>query len=112
MLSLRSLSMLLMAMLFLASCKQQEKSANAPAEAPSQAYDYALVLHGGAGYMNFENLPEERQGPFMQALDSALQLGLDLLDGGGSSLDAVEAVSAGALPLGVAVEIEGIFEIE
>jgi beta-aspartyl-peptidase (threonine type) len=68
-------------------------------KAPSEASDdqdtpleYALVLHGGAGNMNFQNLPEEFQLKFKHALDSALQLGLDVLKEGGSSLDAVEVV--------------------
>ncbi len=56
------------------------------------AYEYALVLHGGAGSMNFENLPEPRQQQYKHALDSALQLGLDLLKKGGASIDAVEVV--------------------
>jgi beta-aspartyl-peptidase (threonine type) len=42
--------------------------------------------------MNFQNLPEESQVKFKHALDSALQLGLDILEEGGSSLDAVEVV--------------------
>jgi len=54
--------------------------------------DYALVLHGGAGSMNFENVPEEFQIKFKHSLDSALQLGLDLLNKGGASIDAVEVV--------------------
>ncbi|MCP4313917.1 MAG: isoaspartyl peptidase/L-asparaginase [Bacteroidetes bacterium] len=55
-------------------------------------YEYALVLHGGAGYMNFENVPEERRVVFKHSLDSALQLGLALLDRGGTSIEAVEVV--------------------
>jgi beta-aspartyl-peptidase (threonine type) len=54
--------------------------------------EYALVLHGGAGSMNFENLPEPDRIQYMSALDSALQLGLGVLEAGGSSLDAVESV--------------------
>ena len=54
------------------------------------AYEYALVLHGGAGSMNFENLPEPRQQQYKHALDSALQLGLDLLKKGEASIHAVE----------------------
>jgi len=57
-----------------------------------EPYDYALVLHGGAGSMNFESMPPERQKLYMDPLDSALQIGLEILETGGSSLDAVEAV--------------------
>lgn len=56
------------------------------------AYEYALVLHGGAGSMNFENVPEPFQLLFKNSLDSALQLGLDILEEGGSCIDVVEVV--------------------
>lgn len=61
---------------------------------PSQpaGYEYALVLHGGAGSMNFVNLPEPARYKYESALDTALQIGLDLLKNGGKSIDAVEAV--------------------
>lgn len=62
------------------------------AEIQSVAYEYALVLHGGAGSMNFENVPELFQKLFKNSLDSALQLGLDILKEGGSCIDAVEVV--------------------
>ena len=55
----------------------------------TKAYEYALVLHGGAGYMNFQNVPEEAQEMFEHALDSALQLGLDLRDDLGPRVIAV-----------------------
>ncbi len=49
-----------------------------------EPYEYALVLHGGAGNMNFQSVPEPYQEMFKHALDSALQLGLDELKGGWS----------------------------
>jgi len=73
-------------------------SCNAPGDkaatitADPDPYEYALVLHGGAGNMNFQNVPEHRQDMFKHALDSALQLGLDVLKDGGASIDAVEVV--------------------
>ncbi len=42
--------------------------------------------------MNFESMPPERQQRYLDPLDSALQIGLDILSAGGSSLDAVEWV--------------------
>lgn len=68
------------------------KSPSAFSDEQAEPYEYALVIHGGAGNMNFQNLPEEFQVKFKHALDSALQLGLDILKEGGSSLDAVEVV--------------------
>ena len=42
--------------------------------------------------MNFENLPPSRAEVYRLALDSALQIGLDILDMGRPGIDAVEAV--------------------
>jgi beta-aspartyl-peptidase (threonine type) len=61
-----------------------------PSRQNFNGYEYALVLHGGAGSM--ENLPEARQQMYQDALDSALRAGLEVLDSGGSSLDAVVRV--------------------
>jgi beta-aspartyl-peptidase (threonine type) len=42
--------------------------------------------------MNFQSMPPERQQQYLDPLDSALQLGLDILEAGGESIDAVESV--------------------
>jgi beta-aspartyl-peptidase (threonine type) len=74
----------------------QACSNSAPEQPSSDAaqvpYDYALVLHGGAGSMNFEKMPEPSQERYLNSLDSALQLGLGVLENGGNSPDAVETV--------------------
>lgn len=83
----------LFALLFLIlfSCKAPADQAAGVSPGP-EAFEYALVLHGGAGNMNFENVPESFQELYKHALDSALQLGLDVLQAGGPSIDAVEVV--------------------
>jgi beta-aspartyl-peptidase (threonine type) len=58
----------------------------------TETYRYALVLHGGAGAMNFENLPPPEQEKYRLTLDSALNIGLAILEAGASSMDAVESV--------------------
>ncbi len=55
-------------------------------------YEYALVIHGGAGYATPEKLGSEGIKLYEQAMDSALHIGLDILKAGGSSIDAVENV--------------------
>ena len=77
--------------LTISGCNQSAPKASIAGTLPS-SYDYALVLHGGAGNMNFQNVPEENQERFKHSLDSALQLGLDVLKKGGASIDAVETV--------------------
>ena len=85
------LSTLALLLLIFHSCRTPSNPAVGVSSDPVP-FEYALVLHGGAGYMNFENVPEHRQEIFKHALDSALQLGLDKLKEGGTSIDAVEVV--------------------
>ena len=85
------LSTLALLFLLLYSCKAPADQAQVSSPGP-EPYEYALVLHGGAGNMNFESVPEPYQERFKHALDSALQLGLDVLKEGGTSIDAVEVV--------------------
>lgn len=87
----KSLSALAFLILVLYSCKAPADQTTSISADP-EPFEYALVLHGGAGNMNFENVPEPRQEIFKHALDSALQLGLDVLEAGGKSIDAVEVV--------------------
>lgn len=77
--------------LILFACKAPADQSAVTAPEP-EPYEYALVLHGGAGNMNFQSVPEAYQEIFKHALDSALQLGLDVLKDGGASIDAVEVV--------------------
>jgi len=86
-----SLSLILCLSVLLCSCKAPQDQKEGSTSEP-EPYDYALVLHGGAGNMNFESFPEEAQNRYTSALDSALQLGLNVLKEGGASIDAVETV--------------------
>lgn len=53
---------------------------------------YALVVHGGAGYPSRDNMSEEADQSYRKAINEALDIGETILENGGSSLDAVEAV--------------------
>jgi L-asparaginase / beta-aspartyl-peptidase len=86
-----SLSIICSISILICSCKAPDNQ-NVVTSTDPEPYEYALVLHGGAGNMNFQNLPEEAQKTFKSALDSALQLGLGVLKAGGASIDAVETV--------------------
>ena len=52
---------------------------------------WALAIHGGAGTIP-KNLPEERKQQYLKSLTRALEIGREVLKGGGTSLDAVEKV--------------------
>jgi beta-aspartyl-peptidase (threonine type) len=58
---------------------------------PNGAVDYAIAVHGGAGYARDTLTPDE-QIEWQASLEEALRLGLGILAEGGSSLDAVESV--------------------
>lgn len=54
------------------------------------AQKYAIVIHGGAGNITSANLKNPKT--YSDALDSALNIGSEVLRKGGSSIDAVEQV--------------------
>lgn len=49
-----------------------------------------LVIHGGAGNISQETLSEERWNLYKQGLEEALDQGYEILESGGTSIDAVE----------------------
>lgn len=51
--------------------------------------EWAIALHGGAGTIS-KDIPEERKQAYLEALDEALAVGTEILENGGSALDAVE----------------------
>ena len=53
-----------------------------------------LVIHGGAGTILRENMSAEKEAEYREQLEEALNTGYSILEKGGSSLDAVEAVIA------------------
>jgi L-asparaginase / beta-aspartyl-peptidase len=53
---------------------------------------WSIVVHGGAGVIERANLTPELEAQYRSALARALAVGGHILDSGGSSLDAVEAV--------------------
>lgn len=56
-----------------------------------QQKDWALVIHGGAGTIS-RDMEDERRVQYEEGLETALQAGADVLENGGESLDAIEAV--------------------
>ncbi len=52
---------------------------------------FAIAIHGGAGTILKSNMTPEKEAAYNKALEEALQKGYDILDKGGSALDAVQA---------------------
>ena len=54
----------------------------------SNSKPVAIVVHGGAGW--FENMPEGQVEGIMKGLEDSMNIGYEILNNGGSSLDAVK----------------------
>jgi beta-aspartyl-peptidase (threonine type) len=73
----------LMILTFISSCGNKDiKKVN----------NWAIALHGGAGAMTPDNYTEEQVKEFESELNAALSIGVEILENGGASLDAVEQV--------------------
>ena len=57
----------------------------------SEALEWSLVLHGGAGTIKAENMTPEKEVAIKTAMNQALDAGKQILSQGGDALDAVEA---------------------
>ncbi|MEM7104972.1 MAG: isoaspartyl peptidase/L-asparaginase [Bacteroidota bacterium] len=53
--------------------------------------DFALVIHGGAGTILKENMTPEKEKAYRDKLKESLMAGYEVLNNGGSSIEAVEA---------------------
>lgn len=53
--------------------------------------DWRIVIHGGAGVLLRENMSAEKEAAYRAALKASLLAGSDVLSGGGSAVDAVQA---------------------
>lgn len=65
--------------------------AQQPQARDSNAHQWAIVLHGGAGVIERKTMKPETEAAYRASLTKATKAGADVLDRGGSSLDAVEA---------------------
>jgi len=83
--------LLLIIIFVLGACNPESKinktSTNAKMEQTKA--DYAIILHGGAGYTP-SSIPEEEKEKYFKMLNDALAIGEEILKSGGSSMDAVE----------------------
>ena len=72
----------------LIACDQQ-KADDRPLDGEKPAW--AIVIHGGAGNINPDRIPPEKEQAYVEKLTEALEAGGKILENGGTSLDAVEA---------------------
>jgi beta-aspartyl-peptidase (threonine type) len=83
--SRRNTTVILLALLAATSARSSDA---APAAAPAPV---AIVIHGGAGVIERSRMTPERAASYRAGLAAALDAGYEVLERGGSSLDAVVA---------------------
>jgi beta-aspartyl-peptidase (threonine type) len=87
----RKLALACVALFCVFSCAALAQSAPALALQPAPAqHKWALVLHGGAGAIARSSMAPEAEANYRAGIREALTAAADVLDKGGSSLDAVE----------------------
>lgn len=82
---------LLASLAILPGCGDGEPEARSGRPGDLDGQRWALAIHGGAGVAR-GSLSEERQRAYRSSLEGALQSGVAILERGGRSLDAVEAI--------------------
>jgi len=81
---MKNLLFALLSVLLFAGCTNTQSNQTEPAQK-----EWSIALHGGAGYVS-KDMPEDRKQAYMDALNEALSIGSEILENGGSSLDAIE----------------------
>ncbi len=62
---------------------------NESSEPESQAFEYAMVIHGGAGTLTRANMTSDKETDMYQALNDALDIGNEILMNNGTAEEAV-----------------------
>jgi beta-aspartyl-peptidase (threonine type) len=76
--------------LMVTSCKNDVKPEIKQETTQTEKAEFAMVIHGGAGYIIKDNISEEREVEYRKKLEEAIRIGYNILKDGGSSLDAVQ----------------------
>ena len=74
----------------LSACQAPKEEPINETSTQTEAPEYAIVIHGGAGYQASSNHSEAKQKEIHEVLNAALDIGEEILKKGGTSLLAVE----------------------
>ncbi|MEZ7494688.1 isoaspartyl peptidase/L-asparaginase [Leeuwenhoekiella aequorea] len=80
----------LLAIILLTSCNQQEQSKEKPEDKTPVQQEFAIVIHGGAGTILKKNMTDSLELAYKEALTEAIKIGYEILENGGTSLEAVQ----------------------
>lgn len=61
-------------------------------ESKEENIEFAIVIHGGAGYLQKQSLSDKQYKTYLSKLNRALDIGIEILENNGSGIDAVEKV--------------------
>lgn len=70
--------------------EQTVKVSDTKEEIPTQADNFGIVLHGGAGTILKKNMTPEKEAAYKAKLEEAIKVGHTILKNGGTSMEAVE----------------------
>ncbi len=76
--------------LMITSCKNDVKPEIKEDLTQTEKAEFAIVIHGGAGYIRKDNISDEKEIEYRQKLEEAIRVGYNILKDGGTSLDAVQ----------------------
>lgn len=88
--SIRSFSLFLFVLMFIAGCSNNKQVQEQQTGTPLKKQNWAIVIHGGAGVISRENMSPEMDKEYRAALTEAMNTGIKILSSGGTALEAVE----------------------
>lgn len=87
---MKNLILSILTLILLSSCKNEQNTELKPVENIPEKAQFSIVIHGGAGTIERENMSKEQEAAYHQKLEEAIRVGYTILKNGGTSLDAVE----------------------
>ncbi len=89
------ISLIILSIIFI-SCSEidtsVEKKQKNPLKTNAKQHDFALVIHGGAGYLSPKNDADKEHNALKTTMDSLLIMGKTMLEKGGEAIDVVTKV--------------------
>jgi len=82
------LSLLILSIFLVVSCNKQ---ANTTTIKNLKNNNFSIVIHGGAGGMKRANFSESQENAYKEKMETSLNAGYEILQKGGSSIDAIQA---------------------
>lgn len=72
------------------SCKKGTEPQPEPIKNEPEKAEFSIVIHGGAGSIRRDNISKEKEIEYRKKLEEAIRTGYNILQAGGTSLDAVQ----------------------